>query len=228
MLHIDKGNPMFQTILVYIFSIGILFSSFMVITVKNTIYACLWLIFTFCISASLWILMQAEFLGIVLVMVYVGAVMVLFLFVVMMLDIDYEKLTTGGRKHLPLSFFIGVLMSAVIILVLINPKAKLLFTNMITINSNYNSVKEIGKLLITEYVLAFELAAVLLVLGMIAAIALVNRKNTNSKYIQPKDQLKVNSKDRIRIIKMDMQKDNLSEGIYSSNPPENNNGNKNE
>lgn len=199
---------MFKVILFYIFSLLILFSSFMVITVKNTIYACLWLIFTFCISAFLWILMQVEFLGIVLIMVYVGAVMVLFLFIVMMLDIDYEKLRLGFWKNLPISFSIGILMSLVIILVLINPKANLSsFGNMIDIDASYNNVKEIGKLLITEYVLPFELAAVLLILGMISAISLVHRKNRNIKYIDPKDQIKVNPKDRIRIIKMN-QKEN--------------------
>ncbi|QRN40622.1 MAG: NADH-quinone oxidoreductase subunit J [Neisseriaceae bacterium] len=192
-------------ILFYSFAIALLFSAIKVVTVKNPVKASLWLVLTFAISSLQWILMQAEFLGIVLLLVYVGAVMVLFLFVVMMLNIDGETMRAGFWKNLPISFTIGILVAASLILIFISPDTDLAsFDHFKNLSIDYNSVREIGKVLYSKsYVIAFELAAVMLLLGMVSAIALVNRESKNSKRVQPKDQVKVNPYvGRVEIVKM--------------------------
>lgn len=193
----------FQIILFYIFAAIILFSAIKVVTSNNPVHAALWLVLTFCTSACMWILMQAEFLGIILVLVYVGAVMVLFLFVVMMLNIDIEEMRKGFWRNLPISMTVGILMAAVLILVLINPQTNLAdFGVMREIAADYNAVRVLGEELYTVYLLPFELAAVLLVLGMVAAIALVHRPNTNPRSINPAEQIKARSQERMRMVKM--------------------------
>ena len=116
---------MLQVILFYTFAAIILFSGLKVVTAKHPVHAALWLVLTFWTSACTWVLMQAEFLGIVLVLVYVGAVMVLFLFVVMMLNVDIEAMRAGFWRHLPVSLVVGLLMAVVLILVLISPQTNL-------------------------------------------------------------------------------------------------------
>ncbi|MBP5788799.1 MAG: NADH-quinone oxidoreductase subunit J [Neisseriaceae bacterium] len=194
---------MLQVILFYTFAAIILFSGLKVVTAKHPVHAALWLVLTFWTSACTWVLMQAEFLGIVLVLVYVGAVMVLFLFVVMMLNVDIEAMRAGFWRHLPVSLVVGLLMAVVLILLLISPQTNLAaFGQLQELPADYSSVKALGQVLYTDYLLAFELAAVLLVLGMVAAIALVQRQTVKPKYIAPADQIAVNPKDRMRLVKM--------------------------
>lgn len=194
---------MLQITLFYIFAAIILFSGLKVVTAKHPVHAALWLVLTFWTSACTWVLMQAEFLGIVLVSVYVGAVMVLFLFVVMMLNVDIEAMRAGFWRHLPVSLVVGLLMAVVLILVLVSPETKLSAIGELPAKpADYSSVKALGQVLYTDYLLPFELAAVLLVLGMVAAIALVQRHTNRPKYIAPSDQIAVNPKDRMRLVKM--------------------------
>ncbi|MBO7381435.1 MAG: NADH-quinone oxidoreductase subunit J [Neisseriaceae bacterium] len=194
---------MLQVILFYSFAAIILFSGLKVVTAKHPVHAALWLVLTFWTSACTWVLMQAEFLGIVLVLVYVGAVMVLFLFVVMMLNVDIEAMRAGFWRHLPVSLVVGLLMAVVLILVLISPQTNLAsFGQLQELPADYSSVRALGQVLYTDYLLAFELAAVLLVLGMVAAIALVQRQTVKPKYIAPAEQIAVNPRDRMRLVKM--------------------------
>lgn len=194
----------FQLILFYLFAAIILYGALQTVIAKNPVHATLHLVLTFCVSAMMWLLMQAEFLGITLVVVYVGAVMVLFLFVIMMLNIDVEEMRKGFWRHAPAAFTVGVLMAVALIAVLIAPDTALnQFGLMKDIPADYSNVRDLGMQLYTTYVWQFELAAVLLVLGMVAAIALVHRKSTNPKYINPADQVKVNANEgRLRMVKM--------------------------
>lgn len=195
----------FSLIMFYVLAAVILFGAVKTVTAKNPVHASLYLVLTFCMSAMMWMLMQAEFLGITLVVVYVGAVMVLFLFVVMMLNIDIEEMRAGFWRNAPAAFTVGVLMAVVLIMILVAPDTNLAaFGPMKDIPADYSNVRDLGSQIYTTYLLPFELAAVLLVLGMVAAIALVHRKTVNPKYINPADQVKVNAKEgRMRMVKME-------------------------
>ena len=194
----------FSLILFYILAAIVLFGGLKTVTAKNPVHAALYLVLTFCTSAMIWMLMQAEFLGIVLVVVYVGAVMVLFLFVVMMLNIDIEEMRAGFWRHAPVAGIVGVLMAVALILILMNPKTNLAaFGAMQDIPADYSNIRDLGSQIYTTYLLPFELAAVLLLLGMVAAIALVHRKTFNPRRINPADQVKVNPNEgRMRLVKM--------------------------
>lgn len=198
----------FSLIMFYLLAAVILFGALKTVTAKNPVHASLYLVLTFCMSAMMWMLMQAEFLGITLVVVYVGAVMVLFLFVVMMLNIDIEEMRAGFWRHAPVAGLVGILMAVALALILTNPETNLAaFGPMNDIPADYSNVRDLGKQLYTVYLLPFELAGVLLVLGMVAAIALVHRKSANGKYINPGDQVKVNAAEgRLRMVKMDAVK----------------------
>ncbi|MCP1773373.1 NADH-quinone oxidoreductase subunit J [Neisseria perflava] len=194
----------FSAILFYILAAIVLYGAVGTVISKNPVHAALHLVLTFCVSAMIWMLMQAEFLGLTLVVVYVGAVMVLFLFVVMMLNIDIEELRAGFWRHAPVAGIVGVLLAVAVILILVNPKTDLAaFGLMKDLPADYNNIRDLGRQIYTTYLLPFELAAVLLLLGMVAAIALVHRKNNNPKYINPADQVKVNPNvGRMRLVKM--------------------------
>ena len=195
----------FQLILFYLFAAIILYGALQTVLAKNPVHATLHLVLTFCVSAMMWLLMQAEFLGITLVVVYVGAVMVLFLFVVMMLNIDIEEMRKGFWRHAPAAMVVGVLMAVALIAVLVAPDTALnQFGLMKDIPADYSNVRDLGIQLYTTYVWQFELAAVLLVLGMVAAIALVHRKTNNPKRQDPAEQVKVNAVEgRMRLVKME-------------------------
>jgi NADH-quinone oxidoreductase subunit J len=189
----------FETIVFYIFAALIVLSSLRVITAKNPVHAVLFLVLAFFSAAGIWMMLEAEFLAITLVLVYVGAVMVLFLFVVMMLDINLQKLRDGYRRWLPFGLVLGAVMAFEMISVLGYTgygKQPLLHP------ANYSNTKELGRLIYTNYVYPFEIAAVLLLVAMIAAIALTLRRRKDSKSQVISDQIKVKKADRLRIVKM--------------------------
>lgn len=197
----------FIEIVFYFFSTILLLSALGVITSRNPVHAALLLVLAFFTSAGIWLLLGAEFLAITLVLVYVGAVMVLFLFVVMMLDINLDRLREGYWKWFPFGALLAVVMAAEIVMVFIN---KNFGTDQIPVPppraSDYSNTKELGRLIYTEYVYAFELAAVILLVAMIAAIALTLRSRSGRKYLDPAEQVKVKRKDRIRIVSMPSEK----------------------
>ncbi len=191
----------FQDFLFYFFSGVLVLSALGVITLRNPVYAALLLVLAFFTSAGIWLLLEAEFLAITLVLVYVGAVMVLFLFVVMMLDINLERLREGFWKWFPFGALLSLVLAIEMGMVLMGKQFNL--DNMPVPQSHgadYSNTKELGRLIYTEYVYAFELAAVILLVAMVAAIALTLRYRTDKKSPNPSKQVAVKREDRIRII----------------------------
>ena len=208
-----------QTSVFYLFSLILILSAFRVITAKNPVHAALFLVLSFFTGAVLWMLIEAEFLAISLVLVYVGAVMVLFLFVVMMLDINFEKLRAGFWNYLPIAAAVGLIMATEMVLVLSSKEAGLdAFGAAKTVAAEGGNIKELGRLIYTQYLLPFELAAVLLVVAIVAAIALTLRKRKNTKYVNPADQIKVKKADRIRVLQMQADARPVSGGAVESDP----------
>lgn len=208
-----------QTSVFYLFSLILILSAFRVITAKNPVHAALFLVLSFFTGAVLWMLIEAEFLAISLVLVYVGAVMVLFLFVVMMLDINFEKLRAGFWNYLPIAAAVGLIMATEMVLVLSSKEAGLdAFGAAKTVAAEGGNIKELGRLIYTQYLLPFELAAVLLVVAIVAAIALTLRKRKNTKYVNPADQIKVKKADRIRVLQMQADAHPVSGGAVESDP----------
>jgi NADH-quinone oxidoreductase subunit J len=194
---------MFTTILFYVFAAILVFSALRVITARNPVHAALFLVLAFFTAAEIWLLLRAEFLAITLVLVYVGAVMVLFLFVVMMLDINLDQLREGFWKYLPLAAFVGIVMLVEMVLILAGPYAGLGGVDAPAApGPGYSNTKELGKLLYIDYVYPFELAAVLLLVAIVAAIALTMRKRKDTKYQDPGRQVTVRREDRLRIVSM--------------------------
>jgi NADH-quinone oxidoreductase subunit J len=189
----------FTTALFYAFALLLIGAALKVITDRNPVHAALYLILAFCSAAAIWMLLQAEFLAIVLVLVYVGAVMVLFLFVVMMLDIDMTAIRAGFWSHLPLAATVGVLIAVELAAVLVSA-----FFNMEAqpAGASIGDTRELGKLIYTEYLYAFEIAAMLLLAAMVAAVGLTLRKRKDSKYFDPGEAVKVRSQDRVRVLRM--------------------------
>ncbi len=190
-----------KTILFYAFSVIMVIAALRVITDRNPVHAALYLVLTFFSGAAIWMLLQAEFLAIVLVLVYVGAVMVLFLFVVMMLDINMEKLREGFWKSawigVPIGLVIVFEMSAVMMRGFWEMDAQ-----ASPAGATVGMTRELGKVLYTQYIYPFEIAAVILLVAIIAAVALTMRRRKDSKYFAPGDAVKVKSTDRLRIVKM--------------------------
>ncbi|MEK6686274.1 MAG: NADH-quinone oxidoreductase subunit J [Pseudomonadota bacterium] len=197
----------FQDIIFYIFAAILVASALGVITARNPVYSALLLVLAFVTCAGLWLLLEAEFLAITLVLVYVGAVMVLFLFVVMMLDINLDQLREGFWRWFPFGAIIALVMVAEIAMVLMGKHFGL--EEMPTPEpqaADYSNTKELGRLIYTEYVYAFELAAVLLLVAMVAAIALTLRHREDKKSPNPSRQVKVRKEDRIRVVAMPSEK----------------------
>src|SRR5690606_15781464 len=171
---------MFEAIVFYVFSAILVFSALRVITARNTVHSALFLVLAFFTCSAIWLLLRAEFLAITLVLVYVGAVMVLFLFVVMMLDINLDHLREGFWKYLPLGALVGIAIAV--------EMGMLLWVNFAGVQSNmpdvpadYSNTKALGNVMYTDYVYPFELAAVLLLVAIIAAIALTLRRRKDTK-----------------------------------------------
>jgi NADH-quinone oxidoreductase subunit J len=191
----------FTTALFYAFSAIMIIAALRVITARNPVHAALFLVLSFFSASALWLLLKAEFLAIVLVLVYVGAVMVLFLFVVMMLDINLEKLREGFWGYLPLAAGIGVII--VLQMAAVIWRGFLKSDQVVpAVSANLGNTKELGKLIYTQYIFAFEIAAVILLLAIVAAVALTLRRRKDAKYFDPAAALKVKASDRVRIVKM--------------------------
>lgn len=192
--------------LFYVFSAVLLFAAFRVITARNPVHAALYLVLTFFQASMIWMLLKAEFLSITLVLVYVGAVMVLFLFVVMMMDINVENLRVGFWKHFPLAAIVGVVIALEMAAVLMGGFRLVDDPNVVNAAAEGSNAKELGKLLFTQYLVQLEVAAAILLVAMIAAIALTLRARKDSKYVSPGDQVRVRSADRMTVVKMDATK----------------------
>ncbi|MDH3689389.1 MAG: NADH-quinone oxidoreductase subunit J [Gammaproteobacteria bacterium] len=187
----------------YFFSTVLIFAAAMVITVRNPVRAALFLVLAFFSAACVWMTLEAEFLAIVLVLVYVGAVMVLFLFVVMMLDINLARLKEGFGEYLPIGGFVAVLMVIEMIIVLQVPDFGMdQMPRPEGHGADYSNTKELGRVLYTEYVYPFEIAALILLVAIIAAIALTLRKRPETKYQTPGKQVQVRRDERVRMVKM--------------------------
>jgi len=193
----------FIKLLFLVFASSAVLSAFMMITTRNTVYAALYLVLTFFSTALVWMLLEAEFLSIVLILVYIGAVMVLFLFVVMMLDVNTAATREGFVRFLPLGAGVAILMILEMSLVL-GPKlfGLDLYPAPVPKPADHSNTEAIGSVLYTVYVYPFEIAAVILLVAMIAAIMLTLRRRPETKYQDASAQAKVRSKDRVRIIKM--------------------------
>ena len=187
----------------YLFSVVLLYAAFRVISARNPVHAVLHLMLAFSQASGLWLLLKAEFLAIALVLVYLGAVMVLFLFVVMMLDINFEKLREGFWKHLPFAGLVAVVLIAELAYVLTSPAAGLSdMPSPVALAADYSNVKDLGRQIYTVYLYPFELAAVLLLLAIVAAIALTQRNRKDTKWVDPAVQVMARREDRVRIVKM--------------------------
>jgi len=195
---------MIEQTVFYIFSALLLMSVGLMITVRNPVFAALFLILAFFSCSAIWLLLEAEFLAITLVLVYVGAVMVLFMFVVMMLDINLTSIREGFMKFLP----IGLLFAVVLIVqmvVVVGPENFGLenFAAPAAHAADYSNTKELGRVLYTDYVYPFEIAAVILLVAIVAAISLTMRRRPATTYQTPGKQVQVLKSDRLRIVKMD-------------------------
>jgi len=190
----------FKTFLFYAFSAIMVLAATRVITARNPVHAALFLVLAFFNAAGIWLLLKAEFLAIVLVLVYVGAVMVLFLFVVMMLDINIDRMREGFWGYLPLASGIGALIVLEMAAVLWRGFDKAVQEPVS--GGNIGGTKELGMLIYTKYIYGFEIAAVILLVAIIAAVALTLRKRKDTKAIDPGDAVRVKRNDRLRIVKM--------------------------
>jgi len=193
----------FTSLLFYVFSAILILAAFRVVTAKNPVHAALFLVLSFFSAAALWMLLQAEFLAIVLVLVYVGAVMVLFLFVVMMLDIDLEKIRQDFWSHFPLAAIVGVVIVLEMAMVILRGFWTPVIGSVPAAKAELGgNTKALGYLIFTHYSYAFEVAAAVLLLGIIAAVALTLKKRKDTKHFDPALAVKVKSTDRLRIVKM--------------------------
>ncbi|MEW6688473.1 MAG: NADH-quinone oxidoreductase subunit J [Pseudomonadota bacterium] len=197
---------MFETGVFYVFAAILLAAALRVITARNPVHAVLFLVLAFFTAAAIWLLLRAEFLAITLVLVYVGAVMVLFLFVVMMLDINLERLREGFWQYLPLGVMVGVLMAFEMAAVLYGRWVGLAAPPR-ALPADYSNTKELGRLIYTDYAYAFEVAAVILLVAIVAAIALTLRRRKDTRAMDPAAQVKVRRGERVRLVAMPAEKE---------------------
>lgn len=196
----------FKTFVFYFLSAILVFAGLRVITARNPVHAALYLVLAFFTASGVWMLLQAEFLAIALVLVYVGAVMVLFLFVVMMLDINIDRLREGFWSYLPLGSIIALLMVAEMGLVLGGNYFGLFESSVAQAAAEDSNVQAVGRLLFTDYVYPFELASVILLVGIVAAVALTQRDKRKNKAVSPSQQVFVKARDRVRVLQMPAEK----------------------
>ncbi|MCL1824839.1 MAG: NADH-quinone oxidoreductase subunit J [Betaproteobacteria bacterium] len=218
----------FSTFVFYFFAAVLVVAGLRVITARNPVHAALFLVLAFFSAGGIWLLLSAEFLAITLVMVYVGAVMVLFLFVVMMLDIDFARLREGFWKYLPLGAVIGALLAIEMGLVLMKgfggkevAAAAATITNVTEPIECSNNICELGRVLYTEYAYPFELAALVLLVAMVAAVSLTLRRRSGKyaeKYISPEAQIAARSEDRMILVKMASEKEEPEEPAAGAQP----------
>ena len=197
----------FRAVTFYFFAAVMVFAALRVITARNPVHSALFLVLAFVTAAGLWMLLEAEFLAIALVLVYVGAVMVLFLFVVMMLDINLDRLREGYWDYLVPSLIVAGVMVAEMALVLGGRYFDLEgMPQPAPHAADYSNTRELGRLIYTDYVYPFEIAGVILLVAIVAAIALTLRHRKDTKYIDPAQQLKVRRQDRVRMVSMPSEK----------------------
>jgi len=196
----------FKTFVFYFLATILVYASLRVVTLRNPVHAALHLVLAFFSASGVWVLLQAEFLAIALVLVYVGAVMVLFLFVVMLLDINLDRLREGFWSYLPLCAIVALLMVAEMSLVLWVSYLDRVENDVPQAEATYSNVQAVGRLMFTEYVYPFELASVVLLVGIVAAVALTLRGKRKSKSVSPAEQVFVKAKDRVRVLKMTAEK----------------------
>src|SRR5688572_33476700 len=195
---------MLETVVFYVFAAVLVFSGVRVVTARNPVHGALFLVLAFFTAAALWLLLRAEFLAITLVVVYVGAVMVLFLFVVMMLDINLERVREGFWRNLPLALIVGGVMVWEMITILafrhfaVEPRP---------VPEGYSNTRELGRVLYTDYALAFEIAAVILLVAIVAAIALTLRRRKDSRHQDPSEQVRARREERVRLVSMPAEKE---------------------
>lgn len=196
--------PIYE-IVFYLFSAILMAAAVMVVTVRNPVYAALSLVLAFFSSAAIWMLLEVEFLAIILILVYVGAVLVLFLFVVMMLDINLTPLKEGFIRYLPAGVVVALLMAFELLMVLWTKGrfSEGAFPAPPPNPPDYSNTKAVGEWLFTNYLLAFEVAGVVLLVAIIAAVALTLRHRTGSRRQNPAAQVRVQRDERVRIVKMD-------------------------
>ena len=197
----------FQTFVFYAFAAILVLAGLRVITTRNPVHAALWLVLSFFSAAGVWLLLQAEFLAIALVLVYVGAVMVLFLFVVMMLDVNFDKMRERFKSYIPVAATVGILVLVEMALVLVGgylggertvaPPAAA---------AGYSNTKALGLQIYTDYAYPFEIAAMILLVAIIAAIALTHRRRRETKYQNPTKQVRVHRNDRLRVLNIPAEK----------------------
>lgn len=187
----------------YVFAAILVFAATMVVTVRNPVFAALFLVLAFFTSAGIWILLEAEFLALTLVLVYVGAVMVLFLFVVMMLDINLAVLKEGFTKYMPVGLIVAIAL-VIQLAMIVGPEQFGLdkVESPVPHAADYSNTKELGRVLYTVYLYPFEIASVILLVAIIAAIALTLRKRRDKYLMPPEEQVAVKRADRVRLVKM--------------------------
>ena len=200
---------MFEAAVFYVFGAVLLASGLLVITSRNPVHSALFLVLAFFTAAGIWLLLRAEFLAIALVVVYVGAVMVLFLFVVMMLDINVERIREGFWRNLPLALIVGGVMVAEMFFILWGRIWGVAAQKPLP--AGYSNTRELGRVLYTDYGFAFEIAAVVLLVAIIAAISLTLRKRKDSRHQDPAEQVRARREDRVRLVSMPSETD--GEGV---------------
>jgi NADH-quinone oxidoreductase subunit J len=198
---------MYEAAVFYAFGTVLVLSGLAVITARNPVHGVLFLVLAFFTASAIWLLLRAEFLAIALVVVYVGAVMVLFLFVVMMLDINLERVREGFWRNLPLALVVGGIMVFEMVVILAGKYFDITFSQPKSLPAGYSNTKELGKVLYTDYVYAFEIAAVILLVAIIAAIALTLRRRKDSRYQDPSVQVKARREERVRLVSMPAEKE---------------------
>jgi NADH-quinone oxidoreductase subunit J len=192
----------FEAIVFYVFAAILVFAALRVVTTRNPVHAALWLVLAFFTAAGVWLLLQAEFLAIALVLVYVGAVMVLFLFVVMMLDVNFDAMRSNLRAHIPVAATIGIIVFAEMALLLVRATAG----SGSPPPAATQNTRALGRLLYVDYVYPFEIASVILLVAIVAAIALTWRRRRDSKHQDPGAQVRVRRGDRVRLVNMRSEK----------------------